>query len=104
MRNYTALTAAALIVASAGAADAKRGDDDHRLSDSGGRYCSVSPDAVKLSADQASAKASLLGYSDIRKVEWDDGCWEVYAFDKSGQRVEVYLHPVSGDVVKVERD
>lgn len=29
----------------------------------------------------------------IRRVKEDGGCYEVYAFDEKGERVEAYFHP-----------
>ncbi|HEY6966477.1 MAG TPA: PepSY domain-containing protein [Burkholderiales bacterium] len=29
----------------------------------------------------------------VRRVKVDGGCYEVYALDEKGQRVEVYFHP-----------
>ena len=29
----------------------------------------------------------------IRRVKEDGGCYEVYAFDERGERVEAYFHP-----------
>jgi hypothetical protein len=31
----------------------------------------------------------------IRRVKEDGGCYEVYALDDKGQRVEAYFHPVT---------
>ena len=31
----------------------------------------------------------------VRRIKEDGGCYEVYAVDEKGQRVEVYFHPVS---------
>ena len=111
MRIAAKLAAAALTVLCAGAAVtdaafARRGGDDDRGRGRGDdhRYCAVDPGAKKMSAADAAARAEALGYTNIREIEWDDGCWEVYARNSAGHRVEVYLHPVSGDVVKIERD
>ena len=32
---------------------------------------------------------------DIRNVKVDGGCYEVYAIDDKGERVEAYFHPVT---------
>jgi hypothetical protein len=32
---------------------------------------------------------------DIRNVKIDGGCYEVYAIDDKGERVEAYFHPVT---------
>ena len=31
----------------------------------------------------------------IRRIKEDGGCYEVYAFDKNGERVNAYYHPVT---------
>lgn len=31
----------------------------------------------------------------IRRIKEDGGCYEVYAFDKNGDRVNAYYHPVT---------
>ena len=31
----------------------------------------------------------------VRKVKVDGGCYEVYALDDKGQKVEAYFHPVT---------
>jgi hypothetical protein len=44
-------------------------------------------------------KLSALGY-EIRKIEAENGCYEVKATDKNGAKVELYVHPVTGEVIK----
>ena len=39
----------------------------------------------------------------IRRVKEDGGCFEVYAFDKNGDRVEAYFHPTTLDLVPTSR-
>ncbi len=55
-----------------------------------------------MSIEAISAKATEMGY-DVRKVEVDDGCYEVYGI-KDGVKSEIYFHPVSAEVVKVKLD
>lgn len=31
----------------------------------------------------------------VRRIKVDGGCYEVYALDEKGQRVEAYFHPVT---------
>lgn len=56
----------------------------------------------QMSVQNIAAKVSGMGY-DVRKVERDDGCYEVYATDKNGARVELKLNPVTGEIVKTEK-
>lgn len=39
------------------------------------------------------------GY-EIREIEIDDGCYEVKAFGKSGERIKLYLDPASLEIVR----
>lgn len=64
--------------------------------------CGMTNKADWMSIEAISAKAAEMGY-DVRKVEVDDGCYEVYGI-KDGVKTEVYFHPVSAEVVKVELD
>lgn len=56
-----------------------------------------------MSDAQITAKAKGLGY-DVRELKSEDGCLEAYAFDRQGNRVEVYFHPGTGDVLRVKAD
>ncbi len=40
----------------------------------------------------------------VRRIKEDGGCYEVYALNESGQRVEAYFHPVTLDPVPTEHD
>ena len=55
-----------------------------------------------MSPEKARAKATQMGY-DVRRVKRKGGYYEIYAFDKTGQQVELYLHPTTGKLVKAER-
>jgi hypothetical protein len=35
----------------------------------------------------------------VRRVKEDGGCYEVYALNEKGERVEAYFHPVTLDAV-----
>lgn len=39
----------------------------------------------------------------IRRIKEDGGCYEVYAFDDKGERVEAYFHPKTLDLVPTSR-
>jgi hypothetical protein len=39
----------------------------------------------------------------IRRIKEDGGCFEVYAFDEKGERVEAYFHPKTLGVVPTSR-
>jgi hypothetical protein len=38
----------------------------------------------------------------VRRTKEDGGCYEVYAIDAQGQRVEAYFHPVTLERVPIE--
>jgi len=38
---------------------------------------------------------------EVRKVKVDGGCYEVYAIDEKGERIETYFHPVTLERVKI---
>ncbi|WP_374307035.1 PepSY domain-containing protein [Dongia sp.] len=40
----------------------------------------------------------------IKKIKIDEGCYEVYGTDKSGQRMENYYDPKTFAVVKAQQD
>ena len=39
----------------------------------------------------------------IRRIKDDGGCYEVYAFDKAGERVNAYYHPLTLALVPTSR-
>jgi hypothetical protein len=39
----------------------------------------------------------------VRRIKEDGGCYEVYALDETGQRVEAYFHPVTLASVPTKR-
>lgn len=38
----------------------------------------------------------------VRRIKEDGGCWEVYALDEKGERVEAYFHPVTLEPVPTD--
>jgi len=52
-----------------------------------------------LSESDMKAKIATLGYKyKVFKVTTGN-CYEIYGQNKAGQRVEIYFHPVTGNVV-----
>ncbi|HET8692960.1 MAG TPA: PepSY domain-containing protein [Steroidobacteraceae bacterium] len=39
---------------------------------------------------------------EIRKIKVDGGCYEVYAIDDKGEKVEAYFHPVTLERVPIK--
>lgn len=64
--------------------------------------CEVKDGETRLTEQQAREKLTEAGYKDIRSVGTEDGCWEGKVVKEDGKRAEVYLHPVTGAVVKVK--
>jgi len=40
----------------------------------------------------------------VRRVKVDGGCYEVYALDEEGERVEAYFHPVTLEPVVLDSE
>ena len=91
----TLITALALSAAAFTAVPAMADDDD--------KACGSAPQSEWMAVDAVKAKFEGQGYS-VRKVEIDDGCYEVYAIDKAGMKVETYVNPVTAEVVKTKID
>jgi hypothetical protein len=92
MRTTLSLCAAAFALAAAAPAFA---------SDNAG--CGNAPRDQWLTEDAVKATLAAQNY-DVRSMKVEDGCYEAYAIDKTGARVEVYLNPVSGAVVETKVD
>lgn len=57
-----------------------------------------------LSADQVRSGLEAIGYNRIHDLEFDDGRWEADATNAAGQRVELYIDPQSGAVLREKLD
>ncbi|MCB1425224.1 MAG: PepSY domain-containing protein [Zhengella sp.] len=89
------LTALALSATAAAVQPALASDND--------KSCGNAPRNEWMSEDAVKAKASEMGY-EVRSVKVEDGCFEVYAMNSKGERAEVYMNPVTGDVVRTKMD
>ena len=90
-RTLTAVTAiAAVAVVAIGAAGAQ--------ASSLGRPCTTAPEGQYLSAGQLQAKAEAQGYK-VERVKIAKACGEIYAFDKNGSKIEVFMDPTTGNVI-----
>jgi len=65
--------------------------------------CGNAPQSSWMSLKDVEAKATAMGYK-VRQVKIEDGCYELYAIDKDGKRVEAYLNPVTAEVVETKID
>nr|WP_294526314.1 PepSY domain-containing protein [uncultured Rhodopila sp.] len=89
MRNIIALAAAIAAVLLA-TTDARAG--------SLGRPCTAAPQGQYLTAPQLQEKAEALGYK-VSRVKIAKACGEIYAFDKDGTKVELFVDPTNGTIV-----
>lgn len=80
------------LATTAGAASAS--DDDFKIDAPRDQWRTVAQIAEKFTAE---------GY-DVRQVKVEDGAYEVHAIAKDGKRLEAYVHPVSGEILKRDGD
>ena len=53
---------------------------------------------------EADLQKKLIGQGwQIRRIKEDGGCYEVYAIDGNGKRIEAYFHPLTFDVVPTSK-
>jgi hypothetical protein len=88
MRKLIILVAAAALVATGSLAQAG----------SLGRPCTNASQDKWLSIDALQAKVQALGFT-VHKAKLKNACGEIYATDKAGARVELFVDPTNGDVV-----
>ncbi len=55
-----------------------------------------------MSLKDVQTKLEAAGYTDFREIERDKNKYEVKATDPQGQRVELDVDPVTGDILKTE--
>jgi hypothetical protein len=63
-------------------------------------YCTGT--GTPLPEEQVIGKLRELGYQKIRGLVRERGCYEAKGFDKDGNRVEVYVEPSTGKIMKVK--
>lgn len=68
-----------------------------------GPRCTSEPFESWMSVEAAAARATELGYQ-VRSIEADDGCYDIEARDDKGVKYEIHLHPLTGEIVKIEED
>jgi hypothetical protein len=66
--------------------------------------CTSEPKTSWMSEKDIMAKAEAAGFLEARRVKVAGTCYEVYAKTKAGKKAEVFMNPVTGDVVKTEID
>ena len=88
MRKLTLITLAAVMFGGVTAADAG----------GLGRPCTTAPQAQWLSLEALQTKVEALGYK-VQKAKLKNACGEIYALDKTGARVELFVDPTNGEIV-----
>ena len=83
----TIFAAAVLVALSTGIA---RAEDSHS--------CGNIAQDKWMSKDALKAKATAMGY-DVRKIKVEGGCYEVYAIDAKGNKVESLFNPETGEML-----
>ena len=70
-----------------------------------GPQCTKEPRNKWLTAEQMTKKFQAQGFKDdVKKLHVSKGqCWEIYGTDKTGQKVEVYFHPISGEIMELNK-
>lgn len=63
-----------------------------------GRPCTTAPQTEWLSLEVLQTKVETLGYK-VQKAKLKNACGEIYALDKNGARVELFVDPTSGEIV-----
>lgn len=58
----------------------------------------------KVNKDQAEASLKAAGYTQITKIEADDGHWEGEGVKADGMKYDFHVDPYSGKVTKDEMD
>jgi len=68
-----------------------------------GPTCTTEPKAKWMSEGDMRSKIDALGYKyKVFKVTTGN-CYEIYGYDSSGKRIEVYFHPITGGVVEAHK-
>lgn len=94
MRRILIVPATLLLLATGSGLTFASSDDDARTS---------APRDQWMTIAQITAKFADEGY-DVRQVKEEDGGYELYAIDKDGRRIEAFVDPVTGALLKSEND
>ena len=67
-----------------------------------GPQCTTEPESKWLTKADMMERIAKTSYSvDVFK-KTSGNCYEIYGKDESGKRVEVYFHPITGEIVKAK--
>jgi len=56
-----------------------------------------------ISAAEAQDIAAVNGVIGIRKIEFNDGAWKIEGLARDGGRIEMKIHPQTGEILRLER-
>lgn len=60
---------------------------------------SAAAKAKWLTIPEVHARLESAGYRNIEKIERESGSYEIKATDQAGQRIRLYVHPQTGEVI-----
>ena len=60
--------------------------------------CDVPDQTTWMSQEDLTAMYVEQGY-EVKNIKIDAGCYEIYGLDAKGERVEIYVDPVTGEPV-----
>lgn len=63
--------------------------------------CTDQPRSAWMKAEEVRTRLEQQGYR-IRRVKVDNNCYEVYATDRDGKQVEMYVDPVTAKTVSTK--
>lgn len=63
-----------------------------------GQPCTAAPQSQWLSLEALQSKVEALGYK-VHKAKLKNACGELYALDRAGDRIELFVDPTSGQIV-----
>jgi hypothetical protein len=68
----------------------------------GDMSCTNEPRSAWMTPDAAEAKIHDAGYPDVRAVKVTGTCYEIFAFTRKHGRADVYMNPVTAEIVRAE--
>jgi hypothetical protein len=68
------------------------------LAESNEAACTKEP-AAKWIGEDAAKTAAIGSGLDVRDIKVENSCYEIYALDKTGKRIQVVMNPITGQIV-----
>jgi len=66
-------------------------------------YCGETDRNAWMTKEAVQSKLAEQGYQ-VERVKIDDGCFEAYAQREEGQKLELKIHPVTGEIIDIEEE